>query len=609
MKRSLFFRTHANRNQKGFSLIEIIVASAIFALVAVSVYQSYTTLFALVSASRIKITATDLLNEQFELVRNLPYASVGIQGGLPSGVLLASEDILRDGSQFTLTRVIRNVDDPFDGTIASSTNRDYSPADYKLVDLMLTCSTCRNFPPMTVATRVSPKSLETASNNGALFIKVFDANGQPVKDADVQIVNSKATTTITINDVTDTQGMLQIVDAPPGVFAYEVSVSKPGFTSDQTHATSTGNPNPDLPHATVVLQQVTQLSFTIDEVSTINISTVDSSCSPIPDIPFTVTGNKTIGSTPTVYKYLQSHTTDASGLSELADMDWGTYSVVLGASAYRLSGVNPLLPFPVLPNATQDVQFVLNTLPPSQLLVTVKDSGTGLPLSGATVDLTKTGFSESLVTGRGFFAQTDWSGGPGQDDYTDQTMYFGSDGNVDTNSPAGEVKLNEVFNVYAASGELTSSVFDTGTASNFSKISWEPTDQPVDAGVDSVRFQLATALQNTATTTWNYLGPDGTASTFYTASNTNISSIHGGDRYFRYKLYMQTASTTFTPNISDVAVTVTSSCTPPGQALFYNLNSGDYTLTVNAPGYSQNQVFVDVSDDNSYLQENLDMVP
>ena len=66
--------------------MELIIGSAVFALIAVSVYQSYTSLISLVSAARVKVTATDLLNEQFELIRNLSYSQVGVSGGIPSGV-------------------------------------------------------------------------------------------------------------------------------------------------------------------------------------------------------------------------------------------------------------------------------------------------------------------------------------------------------------------------------------------------------------------------------------------------------------------------------------------------------------------------------------------
>jgi len=589
--------------------VELIVGAALFSIISVIVYQSYTSLILLVSASRTKITATDLLNEQFELVRNLPFDKVGILNGIPNGVLTATSTFVRDNGTFVITRAIRNIDDLFDGIIGGVPN-DLSPADYKLVDLTVTCAQCKNFQPMTVVTRVSPKNLETASTNGALFIRVFDANGQPIKDADVHVVNAQATTTITIDDVTDTQGQLAIVDAPPGTNAYQITVTKSGFTTDKTYATSTGNPFPTKLHATVLLQQVTQISFIIDQVSTVNVSTVTEACSPIANVPFSILGAKLIGTTPDVYKYSASSTTDGSGERTLSNMEWDSYSMLVHGATYRLAGVNPLLPVSVLPNASQNVQLVLTTKSPSHILVTVKDGATQLPLSGATVNLSDgAGVDQDLVTGRGFFNQTDWSGGGGQDTIGEKSKYYSSDGNIATNNPVGEMKLASSFGIFAGSGNLTSSAFDSGTSSNFSQISWDPTNQPASSGENSVRFQLATSNDNNASTTWSFLGPDGTSASYYSTSDANIASVHNGNRFFRYKSFLRTASTTFSPNVAEVAVTVTSSCTPPGQVLFAGLSAGTYTVTVNAPGYAQSQAMVAVSNSNSYIQQGITLSP
>lgn len=610
MKSGSFF-THSSRSRnRGFTLVELVIGASLFALISVTVYQSYANIITLVSASRVKITATDLLNEQFELVRNLSYEKVGIVNGIPSGVLLATSTHIRDNGTFDISTAIRNVDDPFDGTIGGSPN-DLSPADYKVVDLTVTCDQCRNFQPMTVVTRVSPKNLETASSNGALFIRVFDANGQPIKGADVSVVNNKATTTISINDVTDTQGQLAIVDAPPGINAYQITVTKSGYTTDKTYATSTGNPSPTKLHATVLLQQVTQISFVIDQFSEMNISAVTETCAPIASVPFSITGSKLIGTSPDVYKYSASETTNSLGNRLLPGIEWDSYGLVVNSATYRLSGVNPLLPVSVLPGAIQNVQLILNTKNPSQVLVTVKDSATNLPISGATVTLTNTatGISVSLETGRGFFNQSDWSGGNGQQAVGNLTQYDTSDGNVDTGNPVGELKLANSFGTYAPSGNVTSSIFDTGTVSNFSQISWSPTSQPPAVGANSVQFQLATAQTNTASTTWNFVGPDGTAASFYSTSNTNIAGVHSGDRYFKYKAYMSTASTTFSPNIAEASITVTTSCTPPGQVLFSGLAAGTYAITVNASGYSQGVGSVDVPNNSSYIQQSIILSP
>src|SRR6185369_5544429 len=156
--------------------------------------------------------------------------------------------------------------------------------------------------------------------------------------------------------------------------------------------------------------------------------------------------------------------------------------------------------------------------------------------------------------------------------------YFSSDGNIDIHSPDGDLVLKKVFGEYVSSGILVSSAFDTGSASNFQKIEWLPASQPASVGIPNVRIQIAT---NNDGGVWNYTGPDGTSGTFYTTANQNIDASHNGDRYIRYKLFLDDASTSTTPNISDVSFTFTSNCTPPGQVSFSGLPSGStYTLTL-----------------------------
>ena len=238
------------------------------------------------------------------------------------------------------------------------------------------------------------------------------------------------------------------------------------------------------------------------------------------------------------------------------------------------------------------------------VLVTVKDASTQLPLSDATVRLEGAGVDATLTTGRGFIRQTDWSGGAGQDDFTDPTRYFDSDWNVEINDPAGEFHLRKIFDEYEPSTYLISSTFDTGSVSNFHQMLWQPQDQPPDTGPDSVKFQVAT---NNNKTTWNFLGPDGTANTYYTLANQNLNSLHNGDRYLRYQAFLQTASTTWTPTISDASFTFTSACVPPGQVLFTGLNTGDYTLTVAKAGY---QPFTDtIAVSSSWQQHEVILSP
>ncbi len=587
---------------RGLTLVEVLVGVAIFLIISTGIYRSFTTVLSVISLSRAKIIAMDLANERFELIRNLPYQDVGIIGGLPAGDLLHAETFVRAGFSFQATTTIRNVDDPYDGTIGGTPN-DLSPADYKLVEIEIGCATCKNFPPVFVNTHVAPKGLETSSTNGALFVRVFDANGQPVPDADIHVVKTTSPA-LTIDDSTNVSGMLQIVDAPPGVNAYQITVSKSGYTSDQTRTPgAVGNPNPTKPHATVAVQQVTQISFVIDRISTMNVSSMDLFCAPIAGVDFNLQGTKLIGTGPNVLKYNQNLVTNSSGLKTVSNMEWDSYPITLIDSDYYLVGTNPLLPISLAQNSTADVKLVVEPKNPSTLLVIMKDMSTGLPLSDATVRLTKTGFDQTLITERGFKTQTDWSNGGGQSTSTDPKAYFSSN-NINVSNPVGEVKLTGAFGSYNASGNLVSSTFDASSTSIFRQLSWLPASQPAAAGTDSVKMQIAT---NNDATTWNFLGPDGSAGTYYTSPISNISSAHDNTRFLRYKLFLSTASSTFTPNISDISVTYSSECIPPGQIAFTGLSSGTYTMDVSHIGYTSQSISISVG--STWQQQEIFLVP
>src|SRR3989338_2489817 len=82
--------------QKGVTLVESLVGVAVFMIIAASVYQAYSVTMSAIRNSRVKIAATALANEEFEIARNLSYADVGIVGGFPSGKIPRTETLVRD---------------------------------------------------------------------------------------------------------------------------------------------------------------------------------------------------------------------------------------------------------------------------------------------------------------------------------------------------------------------------------------------------------------------------------------------------------------------------------------------------------------------------------
>ncbi len=583
----------------GFTLVETLVGIFIFAIISLGIYQGYLNIIELAKAARVKGLAAMVANQQIEIAHNLAYDDVGIVSGIPLGVIPREQTVVSANVSFLVTTTVRNIDQPFDGTIGGTPN-DTSPADNKLVAVEISCDTCKNFNPLIVTSTIAPKNLEGSSSNGALFVQVFDANGVVIEGAEVHIENNQASPAIIIDDTTNNDGMLQIVDVPPGNFAYEVTVTKDGYSTAQTYLIDPStNPNPLPPHSTVAAGQVTQISFSIDELSIFEINSITNLCAPVGSVPFNLLGAKTIGALPTVYKYDQDFTTNASGAKSLPDLEWDTYNFTISSATHDIAGTIPLLPIALSPGTTQNVSLIMAPKNPKSLLVIVKDAVTGLPLSEANVQLTKSGYDESQVTDRGFLRQTDWVGGDGQSIFTDTTKYFAGDagGNIDYAINAGQVSLKNILGAHQTPGWLESSIFDTGaTSTTYYNIDWLPGDQDPETGVDSVKFQLATATSTSAT--FDYVGPDGTAGTFYNLADTNINVGHSNERYLRYKLFMETASTTLTPSVSDVSITYGSECLPYGQVYFEGLDTGVYTLDVSKTGYQ------DYSNSNVSVSQN-----
>jgi hypothetical protein len=311
-------------------------------------------------------------------------------------------------------------------------------------------------------------------------------------------------------------------------------------------------------------------------------------------VPFDLIGAKLIGTNPDTVKYSASHTTGLGGSLGLTGLEWDTYTFTVAPPTHDLRGTIPLSPIGIAPNSNQNLTIVLTPRNSQSLLVTVRDTGTQLPISDATVVLSKAGFSETLLTNRGFLRQTDWSGGGGQELFVDNpAKFFSSDGNIEVVGPAGEIRLRDAAGGgYVTSGELISSTFDTGSGSNFFQLSFEPQAQPPNAGANAARFQIAT---NNDETTWTFLGPDGTANTYYTIADTNISGVHDGDRYLRYRVLLATVDPVVTPSIADIAIMFTAACVPPGQVLFQGLANDSYTLDVSKAGYQNASMPIDIT--------------
>ncbi len=575
-----------NASRSGSSLIDVVVTIAIIGLLFSAIYAVYFALIDSINNIESRTAAAEVLAGQLEIIRNLPYDSVGTVSGIPAGVIPQNQTSTVGNFLFNVKTTVRNIDDPADGTIGGTPN-DTAPADYKQVTLEISCLTCAKFAPFQFTTTVAPKNLENTAVTGSLFINVFDANGVGVSGASVHLVNASVTPAIDLTDTTNSSGSLQLVGVATSSQNYQITVSKNGYSSEKTYKTgAVGNPNPVKPHATVASQAVTSISFSIDRVSSILFSTNSNVCVAVPSQTISLAGQKLIGTSPDVLKFSTSTITNSSGVTTLSNVEWDTYDVALSGSTYDVIGTPPVLPFAVNPSTTIPFSFVLDVPARPSVLVSVSDSGTDTAVSGATVTMSKSGYSQTVTTGHSFVGDTTWvSGG-----------YVSQSGGIEAENNPGSLTIALVSGVYPTStvNYLVSETIDLGSSASSSLYAFLWTgSQPSNT---AVQFQIAA---NNDDATWNFVGPNG-ASSYYTATSTALSGFDG-NRYVRYKVFLTTNDQNVTPQVDSVRFEFSGACTAPSAAFFSTLPVGTYDITVSASGYQTASSTISVSS-NSWQQ-------
>lgn len=565
--------------RSGTSLIDLLMSMAIIAVLFGGIYLVYSSLITAIANVSVRTAASSAVQAELETIRNLPYASVGTIGGIPAGNIPTSQVVASGQYTFILYTTIRNVDDPFDGALNGSP-QDNAPLDYKQVTIRATCPLCNNSVTVEITTTVSPKNLESAPSNGSLFLYAIDANGNPLSSATMHVTNASVTPSIDLTDTTNVDGILGLVGVPTSTGGYRIVATKSGYSTDQTYPPGApSNPNPLKSDATVVPQTVTSVTFAIDRVSTVNVISSDNMCTPAASASFTMRGAKLIGTNPSVFKFSTTSATGVDGTIAMSNIEWDSYTFGLSGSANNLLGTIPLNPLIVNPNTNNSFRIIVNPAANPSLLVTVVDNTTGVAIPDANVTITKAGFSAQKTTGHAFVTETDWSGG--QFSSKSNGVNVGAGNLTLTVNASGTYDLN-------TNDWLVSHTLDLGgSSSTLYGISWSPTSQPAGA---SLKFQLAANNDNA---TWNFTGPDGTVNTYFTASSS-IPAALSGNRYIRYKAFLNTTDENNTPELDAVSIEFSANCVPPAQVLFTDLGQGTYTVDVTAANHYEASTTISV---------------
>jgi type II secretory pathway pseudopilin PulG len=258
-------------NKSGMTLVEVVFASALMLIVFGAIFTSFEITTKLIGSSKAHAGALALANQKLEYIRSLQYDDVGTVSGIPNGLIPQTSTVNLNGVAYTERVLIEYVDDPKDGTDTSDENAIV--ADYKRVKVEYSWVDKGVTKNVSLITNIVPKGIETTAGGGTLIINVFDANVQPVSGASVRIYNNSGSSTIDITRNTNTQGVAMISGAP-ALANYEITVTDTGYSTDQTYAASSTNPNPVTQHVAVLETEVSTMNFQIDELSQLTVRTI-----------------------------------------------------------------------------------------------------------------------------------------------------------------------------------------------------------------------------------------------------------------------------------------------------------------------------------------------
>ena len=260
--------------QRGITLLETVVGAALMLVVFMGIAAAFKLSVDVLTNNKARAGAIALVNERIEYIRSLTYAQLGTAGGIPSGSLAQTESVALNGVSYTRRTLIEYVDDPGDGVGAADSN--HITEDYKVAKVDVSWSSRTGVRHIILVTRVSPTSgVETACTTacGTLAITIVNAAAQAVSSAQVHVVNTTTNPAIDVTTYTDINGLVNLVGAP-AASNYQITVSKTGYSSDQTYNSSGQNPNPTPGPLTVSGNLTTSATFRIDLLSMKNIYTL-----------------------------------------------------------------------------------------------------------------------------------------------------------------------------------------------------------------------------------------------------------------------------------------------------------------------------------------------
>jgi hypothetical protein len=251
-------------------LLDAVVGTALMLVVFVGIVGAFRLTVMAVSNNKARAGAIALANERLEFIRSLPYTSVGTVGGIPSGNIAQEEGVQLNDVDYMRRTFISWEDDPGDGSGGADSNSVVT--DYKAAKVTVSWIVRDRTHTITLISRISPPGIETSIPGGTLSFNIVDSTLVPVSNAQIRVVNASVSPNVDLTTYTDTAGIATILGVPAGS-GFRITVTKSGYSTAQTYASSATNTNPIPAHLGVALNQTTAATFAIDLLSDKTIET------------------------------------------------------------------------------------------------------------------------------------------------------------------------------------------------------------------------------------------------------------------------------------------------------------------------------------------------
>ena len=206
----------------GFTLVEMAVALAVLAVLAMAFASQLFTTYKVYAGSKEHTIAEQIATSQIEAGRALAYDDLGTTPGNPPGPIPRTQTVVSGGFTFTVTTNIQFVDDPVPGGFHTGQNMKQmrvkvDRAGKTVVDLQ---------------TRVPPQ-LTSSLTKGTIDVLVSDyALNIPIVGAEVTVAGGPSPTRTDLTDAAGDSvfaGLLPTTSAPTD--HYTITATATGYTT------------------------------------------------------------------------------------------------------------------------------------------------------------------------------------------------------------------------------------------------------------------------------------------------------------------------------------------------------------------------------------------